>query len=991
MTQTSIQASFAAGEVSPAFWGRVDQAKFRIGASTMRNMFAGVRGGAYSRGGTHFCGQARQPASAGSIPPRIIPFQFKVNQNYILEFGDGYVRFIANGGYITETPIAITAATQANPCVLTIPGHDFVNGDWIFVAGVGGMTQLNGVTFVVAFATASTVALHDTFGNPVSSLAYAAYTAGGSAARVYTIAAPYHVSDLPYLKYTESADLMSLALSNQVAGIDYAPVDLDRLAANNWTLNETSFASAIAAPAACFGTASAAPSGTLPSAQYAYCATAVSADGEESVASPIALVSSVDISITAGSITLVCSTVPTAVSYNFYKAPAAIYINGGPPQTVPIGSQFGFAGSSAAPTFLDQNVVADASTTPPLHQDPFAPGQILAVGAITSTGTFAQATTTATINTTTGFGAAITPVVSGSTMVAAIVVNAGQNYAVGNTITFLDTTNGGSATAPLVIGPQAGTYPGVVTYFQQRRGYMSSLNNPDTYYFSQTGAFTNMDTADPPIASDAITGTPWAQQVNGLQWAVQVPAGLLIYTGLDAWLLSGASGPATPIEPASQNATSQESIGFSPTVPPIKISYQVITLDSSGSIVSAQNYNYFTNTYAGDDITVFSNHLFDGHQIVQWAWARKPHKVLWAVRDDGVLLSLTYLKEQEVIAWARHDTNGQVVGIATASELPVDAIYLVVKRLIAGKGAYGYFVERMDNRIWTNATSETVWCVDAGVALPQPAPAATLSIGALSGAGVPFSASAAVFDGVNTGVPGQVIRANGGKAAVTQFVSPTQVLATVTVAFAATPDDPAMTPLPAAAGAWTITTPVASVSGLNHLEGMTVTGLADGAVITPAVVTNGAIALGVPASAVTIGLGFQAQLQTLHLVRDGEQLQGKRKRINAVTVRLERSRGVKIGSDQPNASAQEGGNGVATWGARPYGKMILVPETQNQIGPGAALPLFTGDHRIEIDGDFNYIGWSAAPGMVALQQDFPLPMQVLAVVPEYEVGDEEQP
>ena len=229
MTVSVIQPSFAAGEVSPSFWGHVDHAKFRVAASTMRNMFASIRGGAYSRGGTHFCGQARQAASAGSTPPRIVAFQFRIDQSYILEFGDGYVRFIANGGYITEAPFAVTGASRGLPCVLQVPGHNFVNGDWVYVASVNGMVALDGITFVVANALAGSFMLQDTFGNFIDSRAFAAYTNGGTVARIYTIASPYAASDLPYLKATESADLMSLCLSNPVAGTEYAPQDLDRV------------------------------------------------------------------------------------------------------------------------------------------------------------------------------------------------------------------------------------------------------------------------------------------------------------------------------------------------------------------------------------------------------------------------------------------------------------------------------------------------------------------------------------------------------------------------------------------------------------------------------------------------------------------------------------------------------------------------------------------------------------------------------------------
>jgi len=469
---------------------------------------------------------------------------------------------------------------------------------------------------------------------------------------------------------------------------------------------------------------------------------------------------------------------------------------------------------------------------------------------------------------------------------------------------------------------------------------------------------------------------------------VPMPGGLIVCTGLDCWQLAGASGPATPLTPASQNATAQESYGFSPTLPPIRIGAHFLYVDALDSAVRDNVYNFFTNTYAGDDLTELSNHLFDGHQLVQWAWARSPYRIVWAVRDDGVLLSLTYLKEQELVAWARHDTNGQVVSVAVASEPPVDAVYIVVKRFIAGKNAYGYFVERLDNRLWFNA--EACWCVDAGVALPMTSPAASLTAGAATGQGVPFTASAAVFDGVNTGVPGQIIRMGGGKAVVAAFVSPTQLICNILINITnLTPDIasnlPQM-PLPAAAGSWTIATPVTTLTGLNHLEGMTVTGLADGAVIPPSVVTNGAIALASPASAVTVGLPFQAQVQSLHLQKEGEMIQDERKKVIGVTVRIEKSRGVKLGANQPNASAQENGANVP-WGNYPWGKMALIPEQQNQLGPNSYLPLFTGDHYIPIDDDWNTPGQSASPGMIAAQQDFPLPMQILAFLPKFATGD----
>jgi hypothetical protein len=1004
--------SFAAGEVSPAFWGHVSHQKFQTGCSTLRNMFVDIRGGARSRAGTLFCGVAKQPAFPGSTDPRLIPFQFRTNQGYILEFGDHYVRFISNGGYITEAPFAITGATQANPLVLSVPGHNFSNGESIFVATVAGMTQLDGVIFVAGNVVPGvSLTLNDPLtGIPVNSLAFPAYAGGGTAARIYTLATPYAASDLPYLKYAESADLMSLTLSNPVAGTEYAPQDLTRLAANSWTIAPTSFGTKIAAPATCtavpsttVGMLAAANQNNAPAAQYSYVVTAVDIHGNESQASPIGSTpsnltggnnnnNSVDIAITAGSVTVTWSTVAGAVSYNIYKAPAAVWNTGSAntatPQQVPIGSAFGFAGSVVGTQWVDNNVVPDFTTTPPLHENPFAPGQILNVTPGAGGTGYVQATSTCSVVSATGSGAVILPVVVGGSVVAFIVQNAGQNYRPDDALVIIDTSGGAGATGTLVVGPLSGTYPGVVTYFQGRRAYADTLNNPDTYFLSQPGSYTNLDAADPPVPSDAVTGTPWAQQVNGIQWMVPMTSGLIVGTGLDTWLLTGTGGAGSPVEPASQNAASQETNGFSPTVPPIKINYELLFAQALGARIRAAVFNFWNSTYNSEDLTILSNHLFDGHQIVQWAWAQEPYRVIWIVRDDGVLISLTYLKEQQVIGWARHDTQGQVVSIAVASEPPVDAVYIAVKRFIPGKNAYGYYVERMDNRLWT-AGAESCWCVDAGLALSPARPPASLTASAASGS-VVFTASAAVFDGVNTGKPGQVIRMGGGKAIVTGYLSPTQVTGNITVPIAAVVPDVAANlpqiPLPAAPGAWSIGTPVTSVSGLNHLEGMTVTGLADGAVIPPTVVTNGTIALVNPATQVVVGLPFQAQIQSLHLQKPGEEIQDERKRVIGVTVRLEQSRGVKLGANQPNASAQEGGANVP-WGKYPYGRMIEVPEIQAQLGPAQYLPLFTGDHYIPIDDDWNMPGQSAPPGMIAAQQDYPLPLNVLAFVPKFATGD----
>lgn len=1033
-----------------------------------------------SRAGLAFVGQCLQ--SSASYPPRIIRFAFNLFQQYILEFGDQYMRVVADGAYVTEAALNITGATQANPCVLTIPGNNFKPGDWIYLSGFpsNSMFQLNTVTALVKAVSGSLVTIWTTLNQPINSLAYNAFTAGGAAARIYTLATPYNAVDLPYLKFTQSADVMSLCLVNQQTQTEYEFQDLTRLAANNWTLAPPSIASSIGPPTSATATPSTLQSGSLPGpVAYGYVVTAIDAvTGDESIASNIgSCTGSVDIDLTFGTITVSwvapsSAQAPNGISgYNVYKTTPDATNTGNF-----AGQLFGYVGSTnGATTWQDDNVIADFTTPPPQHNNPFAGGQILAVGTIPQPGSFSAATTSATINTSTGSGGAITPVVVSGNVSAGIVAEAGENYAAGDTVTFHDSSSGATAVAPLSIGPASGNNPGDVAYFQQRRGYAASLNAPDAYNFSQPGSYTNFDASTPPIDSDAISGDPWGQQVNAIQAMVPMPGGLIVGTGLDAWQLSGTGGAGTPITPAQQSAQPQESYGFSPTLDPIRISWHILYVPQVGTSIQDMEYNFWNNMYAGTEISLLSSHLFLNYQIESWALARQPYKLIWMVRDDGKALSMTYMKEQEVVGITRHDTNGLFQSCAVATEPPVDAPYFVVKRYIAGAGQWAYYLERMDNRQWTN-DPESTYCVDAGASLPLSYPNATLTASAAaptqgcvagpvilggqnysnavqgvitdaarkgsgavvaavtvvggaitgytigspgkdyvkpqiaftdptgSGASaqilvdltVTFTASAAVFTSANAG---NVIRMGGGKFAISQFVSPSEMIGTMIAPITdIVPNDPSNLPVPAASGDWSLGIPVTTISGLDYLDGMTVTGLADGKVIPPTVVAGGEIVLGQPASNVTVGLGFIAQLQSMHTelgAGQGETVQGKAIKIAGVTARIEGSGLFQIGQDQPIASQQ------ANQAEYPWANMSVVPTRppQSPLATPAAAPLFTGDRYIPIRGDWNVYNQTPndtvpvpgeaprAPGMVACQQLQPLPMNMLALVPGSLVGD----
>lgn len=1056
MTQATIQNSFVAGEISPSLFGRTDLKKYHAGASTMRNFFANYRGGSASRAGTAYVGACKQPGNAA--PPRDIPFQFSLNQGYVLEFGDQYMRIKTNGEYIVEAANPITAISQANPGVFTYTNTNYTlsNGDWIFVKSVNGMTEFNGLVWIVAGLSGANFHVTDLFGVPVDTTTFTAYTSGGVLERIYTTVAPYAAIDLPFLKYVQSADTMSLTCINQLTGTEYAPYELVRNGATNWVFTATDFSSSISAPT---GTTVTAQSSTTLSTFYSYVVTAVSAaTGEESVASAAASVHNNDISVNAGSNTITWNRVAGASSYNIYKAI--------PSYAVPVatGSAYGFLGSAFGTTFTDTNITEDFTKTPPLHNDPFARGQILSVTPTAGGSGYTQGTIGFTVTTGTGTGFSGSPVVVGGAFVAFIVENSGKGYLVGDTIAI---TGGSGATADLVIGPQTGVYPGFVNYYQERRVYANTKNRPDNYFFSQVGAFKNMDASIPSTDSDAIVGAPWAQQINGIQFMVPMTTGLVTLTGNGAWLVNG--GGVTAITPSTQTAQAHAYIGCNSFVPPIVVNYDILYVQSKGSIVRDLSFNFFVNIFTGDDKTVLADHLFNYHQILQWAWAEEPYKVVWAVRNDGIMLSLTYLKEQDIYAWAHHDTNGSYVGVCSITEPPVNALYVIVKRFV--RGQFIYYSERMDNRNWQNP--EDCFCVDAGLSYPMSFPNATLTPAAAKGTknissvnliaggsgyvapvitvidptgqgtGATFSATLGgggvitainvltqgvnyqagsilqIVDSAGTGAKAQPIVTNNvdfttsssvfspsnvgdvirignnnfndvnsgvaingsGKAIITSYVSGTHVIANIIQNITATtPNDPTNKPTPAIPNQWTLSKPTKTVHGLNHLEGMTVAILADGSVVPNQTVVGGMITLPQSYSSITIGLPYTCQLQTLYLDPEGNTtIQGKRKNIGSIIVRTQSSRGLQTGTNQPDQSTQPN-NALVPWT-----NMKEIKERNALINAGAAIPLFTGDSYINVPA-----GWDLR-GQIAVQQIYPLPANVLAVVCNYIVGDTSSP
>src|SRR5210317_998404 len=123
-------SSFTAGEISPRLEGRVNIEKYTEGLSDLTNMVVMPHGGVTRRPGTEFLGEVAN----SSVKTRLIPFQFKTSDTYILEFGDQTMRVYRQDlSVLNATDKNITAITKADPGVLTSTSHGFSDGDEIYV------------------------------------------------------------------------------------------------------------------------------------------------------------------------------------------------------------------------------------------------------------------------------------------------------------------------------------------------------------------------------------------------------------------------------------------------------------------------------------------------------------------------------------------------------------------------------------------------------------------------------------------------------------------------------------------------------------------------------------------------------------------------------------------------------------------------------------------------------------------------------------------
>lgn len=597
-----LKPSFAAGELSPAMYGRTDIAKYDVGAAKLENFIVLRYGGVQNRAGTKYLA-----TTAGNKKAVLLPFRYNVEQNFIIEFTAGKIRFYTQGALVTKD------------------------------------------------------------GAP------------------YEITNDYTEEELDSLKYTQSADVMFLVQPN------HPPATLTRYANDNWTFERMDITggpfadSELTAESTTTITASA----TTGEVTLTASADIFTADMVDDL---IALTHFVDSDYKKGTpsangTNLIVSVLPHSSvyveSFGFWDGNFTLEkydrLTG---QWVKIRSQSGNRSQNYNLTEENDSdeITQYRVTSTEFNTDVWSGENEQQRGYITIQAFGNDYTGHVLI---TGYTSATQ--VTGTVKKQLASTEATKDY-------------------QFASWSQKNGFPTCAGFFEDRLVFAGSKAEPQTFWASKTGDYYNFGTSIPALDNDAITATLNGGQMNGIK-AIIAFGEMILLTAGGEYKVTGNGKPITGENVLSQ---AQEYRGISDVLP-VTVGSRIVYLQQQGNLIRDLAYSYDVDKYTGDDLNLLASHLFERHKITSMTYQQTPNSIVWCTRDDGVLLGLTYLKEQDVYAWHQHSTaHGKFINVCSISGPQEDELYCVVER----EG--NYYVERMVARE-ASTEPEDQYFVDSGI------------------------------------------------------------------------------------------------------------------------------------------------------------------------------------------------------------------------------------------------------------------------------------
>lgn len=878
-----------------------------------------------------------------------------------------YTILLTNHPSISET---INDVTNANPAVVSVTSHPYVNGQIVSLGINSGMPEINNREYKVRNSTSTTFEIEDIHGDLIDSTGYGTFSStslshpkspiyfflmgsGGNSNdsdtgltipvnRYFRMITPWAASDLANLDYSQTHDTITITCPG------FEPRSITRTAHDVWTIAVANFIPGIEPPASLSSTPGPGTNNRVKVTSVAQ------GTAEESLAIEGWL-------LTDPTNELTWPTVDGAFEYNIYMSrlgdPTAGLVSIATSGKVLLNT-----------TILGGNATDDVGQVDVFNRSPELtnPFQVRGTGnviegIVTATGVLTLATDPHNL-------------VPGDHVEIVNCIDLtdlnGRKFIVDTTplsdtltLKYIDEKGSGvyDASTGTLYPLTTSDTPTAIAYHQQRLVLANTPLHPQAIYMTKSAVYTSMGTSTPLLDTDAISLEIVDTQANAIKWLVPMQQLVALTEGGIFAIVGNSAGVLTP---TAHTPVAQYGVGVG-DVKPVKFGEAIIFVTAEGDkvfeLLASSDFNS-AKSYIPGDISVLANHLFKGKTITSMAAQFSPVPVIWSTRSDGILLGLTYIREHEVFAWHRHDTFGDFESVATIPEGRVTGSYFVVKRTL-GMVTKRYF-ERLDNRDFEDI--QDAFFVDCGVQQDEPFTASVL-FGDRATATFTIASGHTFVDDDQFDIEHKIRTAQGIVAGLLDGVRYIVDNKTATTVDGVTLLDGSVVDITTKlSGVDTRTLTLhrctKTMTGLDHLIGHTVAVLADGAHKPDQVVSaSGTLTFTDFHSRITAGLPIEADILTL----PADAVAGPYQSLHGVPLKTQRASmvvhntiGLKVGPDFDSLTE------VKWRDSEPY---------------GIATQPFTGQRHLKIDKK-----WGR--GQLAIRQNAPLPATILTINTELE-GD----
>jgi hypothetical protein len=487
-------------------------------------------------------------------------------------------------------------------------------------------------------------------------------------------------------------------------------------------------------------------------------------------------------------------------------------------------------------------------------------------------------------------------------------------------------------------------WPRVIEFYKQRMAYASTLSKSQDIWLSRPLVFDSLRKSIPLQDDDAIQMSLVGRLRHTINHMVMLKK-FLIFTDSAEWTLNTTENAA--LTAATADPIIETYYGAHPQLRPIPIGSRILFVQNKTGAVLDMGYEYTADAFKADDLTRLVRDLFQNKETVAWDYAVHPQNLLFAVMSDGTMNVMTYVREHEVWGWTTISTKGKFIDVACVTEINHEGVYVQVERVV--NGVTTYFIERfeinLNNRIEDMVFSDcaltyvSVKTIDAVEWLSSEEIIVTITESAPSfGDLLRLEVSPIEY------YIGEVTAAVG--------TNITLHIKNETKAF----PEYLETQLPTA---YLMT---ATITGLGHLEGETVSVLADGKVYKDLTIAAGQLTLAKKAARIHIGLPYTTRIETLDIDIDQTKGQFRHKTINEITLNLRNSRAVFVGVEHPDY---------------PLDQLLNRNSAENMHVANSAL---NGPYELS-----PHISWGKTTEVVIESTD-PLPMNILNIAPDIKYG-----